>query len=202
MRFGRGHPLHSMHPRFVFHRGVNRLAREGNGHILHPSHGARAEVDNLGFPAAFLGIAQVHLQDLGRKQTGFVAARPCANLEDDVLLVIWVFRDQQNLELLLELVPTFFEPGQLLPSQSLQLRPVGPGEQLLDVSQVRNHLLIVSEGIDQLLQRGALPGNFLELGGVRQYLRIRKVRGEAIEAARHLFQFFNHCSLLYGRISL
>jgi len=57
-------------------------------------------VDDLGLPADALGVPQVHPQQVAGEQGGLVAARARLDLEDDVLVVVGVARDEQEAQLL------------------------------------------------------------------------------------------------------
>ena len=56
----------------------------------------------------------IHTEKLGREEPGFVAAGAGAQLDDGVALVGLVFRQQQNLDLVLELGDALVERAQLL----------------------------------------------------------------------------------------
>ena len=51
------------------------------------------------FPALALGVAAVHPVEFPGEQRGFIAARPRADFNKDVFLVIGVLRHQQRLKL-------------------------------------------------------------------------------------------------------
>ena len=61
------------------------------------------EADDLGLPAAQLGIAAVHAEQIGGEQGGLVAAGAGAHLEDGALLVGGVLGQQLQAQLLLKL---------------------------------------------------------------------------------------------------
>ena len=57
-------------------------------------------VEDLGPPAAALGVAQVHPQQVTGEQRRLLAALAGLDLEDDVAVVVGVARDQQQRSLL------------------------------------------------------------------------------------------------------
>ena len=57
-------------------------------------------VNELGLPAVALGVAAVHAEELGREERGLLAARAGADLDDDVLVVVGVARQEQDAQLL------------------------------------------------------------------------------------------------------
>ena len=62
------------------------------------------DVDDLGLPADALGVAQIHPQQVAGEQGGLVAALARLDLEDDVLVVAGVARDEQQPQLLRQLL--------------------------------------------------------------------------------------------------
>ena len=90
------------------------------------------------------GIAQVHPQQLGGEQGGFLATRAGPDLEDDVAVVVRVARQEQHLELLEQAGLVGLEPVDLLAGH-------------------RPHLLVAVARVAQLarageLGRGSTPG--------------------------------------------
>jgi hypothetical protein len=59
---------------------------------------------HLHFPALRFGVARVHAEDFGGEESGLVSAGAGADFEDDVLLVVGIFGQQQDLQL-------FFDGG-------------------------------------------------------------------------------------------
>ncbi len=57
--------------------------------------------EDFDLPAVLLGEAEVHAEDLGDEERGFIAAGAGAELEDDVLLVVGVLGQEQDLQLFL-----------------------------------------------------------------------------------------------------
>ena len=105
-----GHALHAVHPALVLQPGPDALPGLGRALAALGLHGdldvlVAAElglggVDDLGLPADPLGVAQVHAQQVAGEQRRLVAARARLDLEDDVLVVAGVARDEQKAELL------------------------------------------------------------------------------------------------------
>src|SRR5678815_3522299 len=59
-------------------------------------------VHQLDLPAAPLGIARVHAQEIAREQGCLISAGPRPNLQQDVLVVVRILGEKQNLEFLLQ----------------------------------------------------------------------------------------------------
>src|SRR6478609_6612759 len=111
LRLGGGHALHTA---LVLHPGPDALAGLGGAVAALGLHGdldvlVAAElglggVDDLGLPADALGVAQVHAQQVAREQGGLVAAGARLDLQEHVLVVAGVTRDQEKAELLGDLL--------------------------------------------------------------------------------------------------
>ena len=67
------------------------------------------------FPALRFRVAGVHAENFGGEQRGFVAARAGADFEHDVLLVVGIFGQQQNFQVLLDLHDLRFQTLNLMP---------------------------------------------------------------------------------------
>src|SRR5207248_11300230 len=61
------------------------------------------------FPALRFRVARIHAGNFRGEQSRFVASRARANFEDDVLLVVGIFGQQQHLEFFLDLADARFE---------------------------------------------------------------------------------------------
>ena len=81
-----------------------------------------AGVEDLGLPALPLGVAQVHAQQVAGEQRGLLAALPRLDLEDHVLVVVGVARQQQLAQLVRELVAARLQRRDLGPKDSSSRR--------------------------------------------------------------------------------
>ena len=68
-----------------------------------PADAGVVAVHDLDLPAAALGVALVHPEELRREERRLLAARARPDLEEDVAGVVRVLRQQEHLELLLDL---------------------------------------------------------------------------------------------------
>jgi hypothetical protein len=122
-----------------------------------------------------LRIALVHPEEVGGEQAGFIAARPRSDLDDHILLVVRVPRQEQHPQARFQrrqLRPT---RGQLLPGQLQVLR---------FQRALRGHRLVGGDrlpggpigavGLDYLLQVGPFPAVPLQQGGIAHHLRLRE----------------------------
>ena len=70
------------------------LGLHGHPHVLVAAEVGLGGVDDLGAPAAPLGVAQVHPQQVAGEQGRLLAALAGLDLEDDVAVVVGVARDE------------------------------------------------------------------------------------------------------------
>ena len=99
---GRRHALHAMHAAFILEARIDAVALDQRDHFLQSAHARLRRGEHFHLPLLRLGVAVVHAEDFRHEQRGLVAARPGANFEDHVLLVVRILGQQQNLELFLD----------------------------------------------------------------------------------------------------
>jgi hypothetical protein len=100
---------------------------------------------------------------------GFITARARADLENDVLLVVGIFGNEEDLQLLEECVAFHFERSQLFPCELPHLR-VAAVDQLLGAFGVLLDGLVFAELLDQRLELRQSLGGAAVLGGVGLHL--------------------------------
>ncbi|GAA2785178.1 hypothetical protein GCM10020219_065840 [Nonomuraea dietziae] len=173
LRLGDGHPLHAVDAALVLQPGPDAffaLGLDGDGDVLVAAEVGVLGVDDLGLPAEALGVAQVHPQQVAREQRGLLAALTLLDLHDDVLVIIGVSRDEQMLELLLQLGDALLELDGLL-GEALVL-----GGELLGGGEVASDALELAVGADDGGQLAVTPAERAGLvlvcvhGGVRELL--------------------------------
>src|SRR3989454_11083488 len=71
-------------------------------HVLEAARAGHAGVHDLDLPALALGVLRVHARQVRGEQRGLLAARAGADLDEDVLLVVGIARQEQALQLVLE----------------------------------------------------------------------------------------------------
>ena len=95
---GDRHPLHAVHAALELQPGPDALVAarlDRDGDVLVAAEVGVDGVEDLGRPAAPLGVAQVHPQQVAGEQRRLLAALPRLDLEDDVLVVVGVAGQQQ-----------------------------------------------------------------------------------------------------------
>ena len=96
--FGCRNALNPVHAALVLELAVHALAFDHRDDFLEPAHSGSAGGDDFDPPALRFGIARIHAEEFLGKQGGFVATRAGADLQQHVLFVVGVFRNQENLE--------------------------------------------------------------------------------------------------------
>jgi len=148
---------------------VAALALHRDRGVLDPAEPGDGGVQDLGLPAAPLGVALVHPQQVPGEQRGFLAALARLDLQDDVASVIGVPGHQQLLQLALELLAV---RGELLGLGGE--RRVFPGQlaRRLLVRRGSQPLVVGLHGRGQLGVAAAKRARFL-LVGVHGWVRER-----------------------------
>ena len=136
-----------------------------------------------------LGVARVHTHDLGGKQGRFVAARAGANFDDDVFLVIRIFRQQPHFQLGFNLFAPLFQLDKLR---------AGKLEHLGVVFQIK-HLARIAQTLIERLELAVLGDDFFKVAVLLGYARILRLIGERLRVAELLRQLF---VLLFDGIEL
>ena len=152
-----GDALDTVDAALVLHDGVDAVARDLELDGLEAAGVGRAAREDLGLPALRGNEALVHLEQIARKDAGLVAAHAGANLDDGVLLVRGVGRDEHELDVFLELGKLLFVLGDVGLEQLL----------LLGVGRLVEHLL---GGLDVIEGGEVLAGGVHEVGLVRVLL--------------------------------
>ena len=104
LRLGDRHALHAVHAALVLQPGPRRPRRAracpcaftATVDVLVAAEVGLGGVEDLGPPAAPLGVAQVHPQQVAGEQRRLLAALAGLDLEDHVAVVVGVARDQQQ----------------------------------------------------------------------------------------------------------
>ena len=106
---GRGHALHAVDARFVLHAREHAVALDEHDRFLQAANRRFGLVEDLDPPLLAFGVSHVHPQQLGREERRLVAAGAGADLDEHVLVVVRVLRDERLAELALERVAPFGE---------------------------------------------------------------------------------------------
>ena len=194
LRLGDRHPLHAVHAALELQQGVRRLAGLGralglhrDGHRLVAAEVGLGGVEDLDLPAAGLGVPGVHAEQVAGEQRRLLAALPGLHLEDRVLVVGRVARDQQPAQPLLGLVAA----GR--PAPRPRRRTPGPRRRARGRRSTSSpSALPVAPGADDRRQRGVAlvellgqPGVGVRLGRGELLLELGVLGEHALDGLEH-----------------
>ncbi len=150
--FGLGHALHAVHAALILERAVNLLAADLADDLLVAAGCTLALAVDLHLPAFALEILGVHAEEVAGKDGRLVAAGAAADLEDRVLAVLRVGRNQQQADLLLEGRKLLFQFGSLFLGHFAQILVLLVQENILGPGQVAEQLFVAGACLDDGLQ--------------------------------------------------
>ena len=101
LRLCGGHALHPVNAALPLEPRVDRVARDGRGHLFEAPHGPLADRGNLKLPAAQRSIPLVHFEQVPREDGRLVATRTGPDLDDDILGIQRVRRQHRKLQRML-----------------------------------------------------------------------------------------------------
>ena len=154
----------------------------------------RRNVHRLDLPALMLGETQIHLVQIAREDRRLIAASGSADLDDDVLLVGGVARDEHELDVFLETGQLLFDRRDFLLGEFLH---VWIGEHFFGFGQiVEARHVFAGLGDERALIRIALR-ELVVLVLVGQNLRIAELRLEILVCCDDLLKLFAHAFLFY-----
>ena len=136
----------------IFQRTVNFLARNLADDFLVAAGGAFADVGHLAFPALALEVFGVHPEQVAGKDGGFVAARTAANLQDGVLAVLGIGRDEQDADFLFHLRQFLFKGGGFFLGHLTQVLVFLVQEDFFGVGQVADQFAVAVAGLNHRFQ--------------------------------------------------
>ena len=151
--FGDGHALHAVRAGFVAQPPVDLLAADLHDDLAVAAQLGFAGRQDLGLPAAMLGVAQVHAQQVAGKEGAFITAGAGPDLQDGVAGIVGVARQQQVLDALLGSLQAGLGVGDLLVGE---LAHVGLFAHLAGGLQIGASLLPQGVGVQHLAGLGVL----------------------------------------------
>ena len=96
---GGRHTLYAVGAGFKLQVAVNPVAGDEADDFLVPAGFRGRLAHDLDLPALELGVAGIHAEEVGREESGFLAARTGADFQHGVLLVQGILGDELDFEL-------------------------------------------------------------------------------------------------------
>ena len=169
--------------------GVNAGAFHGENGLLDAAQLRVAAGHHVRLPAAFVGIEQVHPQQIRGKKRPFLSAHTGAKLQHHAAVVVRILGQKQQLQLLQKRLLPLLGLPQLLPRQLPQLRI---GEHLLRLALHSQRRLQLPEGRHHRRQLLLLSGEGAQTDRIGVYLRLRQQQLHLLQPQGGLFQLFLH----------
>ena len=154
-------------PRLELQLREHVLALDQRDDFLHAARRALVHRHHLDLPALALGVARVHAVEVAGEQRGLVAAGAAADLEDRVLAVVRILRQQQDLDLLLG--SAALASSSCASSSRAIVAQLGVGlgvGHLLGLREIPSELLVALPRRDQRLELRVLARELHELGAL------------------------------------
>jgi hypothetical protein len=174
LRLGRGHPLHAVHAALATHLAESARPLDLEDRLLHAAQRRLRKREDLDLPSLPLDVARVHPPELAGEQGGFVPAGAGADFDDAVAVVERIAREQERLELFLQLRDAGSEPPLLGARLGRHLRIVNANE----LACLRKLVIVLPEqctALDDLHQPLVLAAQRCHQPGVAKRLRVEQV---------------------------
>src|SRR6266851_35656 len=190
--FGGGDALDAMDAGLILELRVDVVAFDDGGDVLEAVADAGLGLgEDFDLPLVLLGEAEIHAEDLGYEERGLVAAGAGAKLEDDVLLVVGVFGQEQDFELLFNWREARLQRGQFLLGHGADVR-IGFGEHGFGFRDTFLDLAVLAEFFDRGFHVAVLLGDGLELLLVLNQCWVGHLAAEIFIAGFELVEAVEH----------
>ena len=144
--FGDRDALHAVHAAFKLEAGVCALAVDHEADLLEPAEARFVRIHHFGLPAPGFCVHRIHAEQHPREQGALFSPGAGADLNDHVLIVVLIAREQQYFELVQILPCGLFAFGGFQREHFFQLRIAARfGEQLFGVRSVSGVGFVFSE---------------------------------------------------------
>ena len=167
--------LYAVYAGLVFHDGISTLPGDHKCHTLHPANAGLIHLHQLRPPVFTLRIMLVHTVYLRRKKRRLITARTGADLHDNILVIIRIFRQQQNLKCVLQ----FLHPGlraiQLFLCKLTHLLVRFLIEHRQRIPNILFTLLVLSVRLNERCEIALLLHQFAEALRVVRYIRLAQL---------------------------
>ena len=190
-RFRGRDALHTVDAALVLQLAVHPAALDRRDAFLEPADAGVAARHHVDLPALPLGVLAVHPEQLAGEQGRLVAARAGADLEDDVLLIVGILRDEKDLQIADEGVAPGGEGFQLFLRQLAHVG-IAAGDHFFGLRNLGRDGLVLAVLLDerlQLRQRLRVLAHFVR---IRLYLGRAKQARQLVVAIFFGSQFVKH----------
>src|SRR6266567_1383569 len=193
LRLRLGHALHPVYAAFELQLRIG-VAVDLESDLVEPAFLTRRDVDDLDLPALLLGPLLVHAEQVRGEQRRMLPALGALDLNDHVPVVVRIFWQQQDLQVLLELSDLRSRAPLLGTKKFLHLCVLLVAEHV-----VRRFHLVLRAPValvrgDDLSQPGLLASELGQPRMVGRHLGARHLRLDLAVASRDRLQSVNHAA--------
>src|SRR5947208_4357001 len=150
--------------------------------VLDAPRTGRAGVHDLDFPALALRVLRVHAHEVRGEQRGLLAARASADLDEDVLRVVGIAREEQALQLVLERRLARREIVHLGLRELHELAVAALREEVTRLAEPPEHFTILGEPVDDVDRLGVLLSETRVLDRLREDGGIGQRAGDLVRS--------------------
>jgi hypothetical protein len=201
LRFGGGDTLDAVDAGLVLHLSVDALAFHDGGDVLEAAYVGLGFGEDFYLPLVLLGEAKIHAKDFGDEERGFVSAGAGAEFEDDVLVVVGIFGEEQNFQLFLGGGESGLEVVELGLGHLAHLG-IGFGEHGLGVVDGGVELAVLAKLLDGGLHVAVLLGDLAVVFLVVDDVGVGELQAELFVAGFELVEAVKHGALLLLRAGI
>ena len=185
--FGVRDSLHAVRSGFEFQSREGASARDARDDLLVPSVLAGALAQDLYGEPFGLRIAGIHAQQVTGENRGLIAPGAGADLQEQVLLIARILRNEQLAQLAFLGADGAFDPDDLLGPQGSHAR-IGVRQHLARSGQIALQAMVAAEALGEGLEARVLHGQVPKLLGTAGNLGGRKQPADFFEPVGHLLQ--------------
>ena len=143
--------LHAVYAAFILQAGIGASTLDGKADLFITTQFSFIGVDRFKMPTVQIRIHAVHPVQDACKQCGLFAAGAGTDFDDDVFVVVWIFRQQKKLDFLFVLTHALLGGLEFLLGQLIEF-PIAAAHQLLRFFHRRLCRLIIAEFFDDRRQ--------------------------------------------------
>ena len=192
LALGLRHPLDPMDPAFELQPGIGPPAGDGEDHLLDAAHLGPIVLHELHGVPVPLGVPLVHPEQVPAEEGGLLPAGAGPDLQDHVLVVVGVLRQEQQLQLLRELLLGGLQLLQLALGQLLHVRLQMLVEHLPAVRLLGKIPFVPVDDRHDLLELDPLPVHLLPGGHVPHGVRGGQQPSQLLVPCLQFVQFLSH----------
>src|SRR4051794_19591615 len=197
-RFGDGNTLDAVDAALVFETAEGAAALDFENRLFDAADSDLIQVHEIDLPAAPVRIEGIHAKQLTGEERGFITAGRRSNLDNGVLLVVWVRGYEGNTQLFEQSISPRFQLVQRVAGQLSQIRVSAFRQPVARFGNVGFDPLQLAHAVNGWHQLVVFPRIALQRGHVRYHIGVRHEAAEFLVALFQRVQAIDHGSSLTG----